>query len=387
MKIAITLGSPAIGGGTNVIFEHGGRMAEMGEDVYIVNERHIAPEEYSWHSKAQKLKFITYEEASKINFDVAIATWWMTVYKLREIPAKNYLYFVQSIESKFYKPEQRLLRMFAELTYTFNIGIITEATWIKKYLETNFDCKVELVLNGIRKDIYKKIPEEKKHDGLRILVEGPVDVDFKNVPKTIDLVKKSEADEIWLLTSSNIDSYPGVDKVFSRVDPSKCAKIYSSCDAIVKLSYVEGMFGPPLEMFHCGGTCIVYDVTGSEEYIVNNKNGYIVKTDDDEEVIKCINKLKDKKNLDRLKNGAIETAKKWDSWDKSSKNFHNAIIKLKDFKSPNQYMMQYKTELYCQIYYNIEHEKNSTGIRKYLGNTLRIRYPKIYKLYRKIIRK
>ena len=53
--------------------------------------------------------------------------------------------------------------------------------------------------------------------------------------------------------------------------------IYRSCDVIVKLSYVEGMFGPPLEMFHCGGTSIVYDVTGHDEYIVHGKNGLVAK--------------------------------------------------------------------------------------------------------------
>lgn len=42
------------------------------------------------------------------------------------------------------------------------------------------------------------------------------------------------------------------------------------------------MFGPPLEMFHCGGTSIVYDVTGHDEYIVHDKNGLVAKTDDDE---------------------------------------------------------------------------------------------------------
>jgi hypothetical protein len=38
--------------------------------------------------------------------------------------------------------------------------------------------------------------------------------------------------------------------------------VYRSCDILGKLSYVEGMFGPPLEMFHCGWTAIVYNVTG-----------------------------------------------------------------------------------------------------------------------------
>ena len=72
---------------------------------------------------------------------------------------------------------------------------------------------------------------------------------IKNVPKTIEICRESEADEIWLLTSSAVDTYEGVDRVFSRLPIEDTAKVYRSCDVLVKLSLVEGMFGPPLEMF------------------------------------------------------------------------------------------------------------------------------------------
>ena len=52
MKCIFTLGSPAIGGGTNVIFEHASRMAKEGEDVYIVTDRKVEPQEYAWHTSA-----------------------------------------------------------------------------------------------------------------------------------------------------------------------------------------------------------------------------------------------------------------------------------------------------------------------------------------------
>ncbi len=60
--------------------------------------------------------------------------------------------------------------------------------------------------------------------------------------------------------------------------------IYRSCDVLLKLSKVEGMFGPPLEMFHCGGTAITYDVTGSEEYLVSGRNSLVVPMDDEKAV-------------------------------------------------------------------------------------------------------
>lgn len=389
MKIVFTLGSPKIGGGTNVIFEHAGRLAELGEEVYIVNDKKVKYKDCAWHSKAHLLKFITYKDCKNLKFDIAIATWWQTVYKLYNINANKYIYFVQSIESKFYKNNELSLKTFAELTYCFGLPVITEATWIKKYLEKNYGTRVELVRNGIRKDIYKILEtEECKHKGLRILVEGPVDVDFKNVPKTIKLVKKSRADEIWLLTSSNIKKYPGVDKVFSNIKPAECAKIYSACDAIVKLSYVEGMFGPPLEMFHCGGTCVVYKVTGADEYIINEFNGYIVKKDDEDQVIKCINKLKDIETLNRLKKNAIKTAEKWDSWEASSNKFYKSIKRLNECKTPTQDDLRKSTKMFLSIHEFIVNESpNNYSLKTKIGNYFRKNMKPLYKIYYKIVTK
>ena len=66
------------------------------------------------------------------------------------------------------------------------------------------------------------------------------------------------------------------DRVFERVAVESTPVIYRSCDVLVKLSQVEGMYGPPLEMFHCGGTVVTYDVTGHEEYVEHGVNGLVV---------------------------------------------------------------------------------------------------------------
>ena len=386
MKCIFTLGSPAIGGGTNVIFEHATRMVKEGEEVYIVTDRKIEPEEYAWHTSAHLLKWVTYDEIKNEKFDMAIATWWRTVYDAYQINAKHYVYFVQSIESKFYPDNEQGLKMLAEMTYLLGMKVITEATWIKEYL-SRYGIDAYLVHNGIRKDIFTlKGDTYEKCNGLRVLVEGPVDVSFKNVPKTIKLVRESKASEVWLLTSSDVKEYPGVDKVFSRIPPVDCAKIYRSCDVIVKLSYIEGMFGPPLEMFHCGGTSIVYDVTGHDEYIVHEKNGLVAKTDDDDKVIEYINRLEDKKYLNKLKKSAVETAKNWVSWDESTLNFYKTVKKLNKMESISQKELETRSKFFFDVYVKYE-TKDDTSIKKFIGKRLRKNHPRIYKLYRKIIRK
>ena len=332
MKIAFLVDSTHISGGTYVVFQHAVYLARNGHDVVIVTEDLRTEAALAWHPEAYShLTFKTYAEVVGDHFDIACATWWLTVFRLGDLSASRYHYFVQSIESRFYPENDWAGRSCAELTYGFTLPIITEATWIQRYLADKYGHTPLLARNGIRKDIYLPTgqaiaPREKGK--LRVLVEGPLGVFFKNVERTVELALESVADEVWLLTSTPaVKDYPGVDRTFCCVSISECAEIYRSCDVILKLSYVEGMFGPPLEMFHCGGTAIVYDVTGHDEYIRHGVNAIVVARDDEEGVLHALQDLKYKAGLyDRLCEGAIQTASAWPSWESSSKLFAEKFL-------------------------------------------------------------
>ncbi|MFA9463374.1 MAG: glycosyltransferase [Velocimicrobium sp.] len=389
MKWCILLGSPAISGGTYVIFEHALRALDSGISVTIVTEAKVDKSELQWYKGAEKLEWKTYEEVKDRVFNVLIATWWRTVYEAYRINAKHYVYFVQSIESKFYDANELPIVQLVEATYMLPFTIITEATWIKDYLYEKYNKVAYLAHNGIRKDIYTEqgqciapINPEK----LRVLVEGPVNVGFKNIPKTIELCKASKADEIWLMTSSNLNQYDGVDRVFSRVPIFKTPEIYRSCDVIVKLSYVEGMFGPPLEMFHCGGTTITYNVTGHDEYIVHDYNGFVVKTDDDQKVIEYINQLKDDSDcLVRLKDGAQKTAASWNGWDEAAKKFRDIIVEICNGKEECQKVIDDESKFHFRSYVIAEDYLNElkamkqTQISKKMLFRLKSKFPHQWK--------
>jgi hypothetical protein len=353
MQIAFLTETPCLSGGVNVIFEHAIRMNRRGRmTVYMITESVVDINNLNWHPDAQELNWLTYKEAENMMLDAVIATWWETCYEAYRVKSRLYFYFNQGVESTFYPSYDLLNKLYADSTYFLGFNIITEATWIKHFLEMSYGIEADLVLNGVRKDIYQlegPVISERKKGKLRVLVEGSLDLWFKNTVKTIDLCLQSKADEVWLLTSSDIKNYRGVTKVFSRVPIIETASIYRSCDVIVKLSYTEGMFGPPLEMFHCGGTAIVYDVTGHDEYIKNNVNGFVIKTDDEPNVIDRINYLKDNPDeLDKLKKGAIQTAMRWHDWEKASLDFENTLFNSHD--QITQYQLKCKTKLFKEWY-------------------------------------
>jgi len=330
MKVCFLIGSPEIGGGTYVIYEHALHLQEIGWNVTVLSiwppNRAFQP----WHRALELLRFATIAEVAGEEFDLAVATWWRTIYDLLpHVRAGRYCYFVQSIESWFYRNSDVAVRNLVNATYLLPMPGVTEARWIRAHLAEQFGHDYHLVANGCRKDDYRAegpVIAPRQPGRLRVLVEGPLGVDFKNVARTIALARRSVADEIWLLTSSPLSRFPGVDRVFSRVPTSECGAIYRSCDVLVKLSTIEGMFGPPLEMFHCGGTAIVYDVTGHDEYISDGRNAIVVRTGDEEAVVAAIGRLRhDPALLARLKKGALDTAAAWPDWAQASSRFAAAM--------------------------------------------------------------
>jgi hypothetical protein len=87
--------------------------------------------------------------------------------------------------------------------------------------------------------------------------------------------------------------------------------IYSSCDVLLKMSRVEGFFGPPLEMMACGGTAVTTRVTGYDEYIVDGYNALTVEIGDHEGAQKLLKRLiEDRTLLKMLKENGRKTAQK-----------------------------------------------------------------------------
>ena len=77
----------------------------------------------------------------------------------------------------------------------------------------------------------------------------------------------------------------------------------------VQLSRVEGMFGPPLEAFHKGATCVVTPVTGHDEYVVHMENGLVVDWDDAPGTTRALELLaRDRSLLRQLRENALATA-------------------------------------------------------------------------------
>jgi glycosyltransferase involved in cell wall biosynthesis len=144
---------------------------------------------------------------------------------------------------------------------------------------------------------------------------------MKGVSKTLSKLAEIKDIEIWHVNPTS-GSSEHASKTFHKVSISEMNSIYKNVDVLVKMSRVEGMFGPPLEAFHSGATAIVSKVTGFDEYIKHRVNSLAVDVDDFEGMKSLIVELdKDRDLLVSLKLGAIATAKDWKSIEESRNEF------------------------------------------------------------------
>ena len=114
---------------------------------------------------------------------------------------------------------------------------------------------------------------------LRILIEGNPSVALKGIQDAVASVAAMREPRHVTVVTSEHEAFAGgrIDRVVGPVPHREMAALYAETDVVLKLSRVEGMFGPPLEGFHLGATCVVTEVTGHEEYVEHGWNGLVAR--------------------------------------------------------------------------------------------------------------
>ena len=110
------------------------------------------------------------------------------------------------------------------------------------------------------------------------------------------------------------------------------ARVYKTCDILLKTSKLESFCLPALEMMACGGTVVAYETNGVKEYIIDGINGFLVKQGNKEEARKRIEELIEQPDLlKKLRQSSFDTACQFDI-KKSKMEFLNVINGILDSK-------------------------------------------------------
>jgi glycosyltransferase involved in cell wall biosynthesis len=317
-KIGFILPGVGISGGIAVVFKHAELLMNAGHDAFVINVGEVGDGRWFTNNSVPIVHISDPRPYIFQGIDLLIATGWSTAEWLDRFRSERKLYFVQSDERRFYD-EEALKRKVHE-TYLTPCEYFTEALWIKKMLRDEFGHDAAYVPNGIdTSQFFPDVPLEPKPPGkLRILLEGPIVIPFKGLADSYAAIEGLDC-EVWIVSSAG---RPPIEwkyaRFFEGVPFGEMRKIYSSCDIFLKMSRIEGFFGPPMEAMACGCSVVVGKVTGYEEYIVDEVNALVVEQGDVHGARRAVERLIDDDFLrNRLIQGGRDTVLDW-GWARSA---------------------------------------------------------------------
>lgn len=326
LSVCFIVGSLGPSGGVRAVVRHATALArDHGMDVCLAVDSRDGGE-------PGDLPVVTVEEARGRRFDVAIATWWRTAYALAQLEARRHAYFVQQLEDRVYR-DGDVERFGAALTHDLPVHFLTEARWIAELLaELRPAAPCFHVPNGIDKDVFVPAPPREPDGPLRVLVEGSPQLWFKGIQEAAEVIARTDAPLMTTLVSP--EPAPDAirarfDEVIGPLDHRDMAGVYARTDVLLKLSRVEGVFTPPVEAFHAGATCVVWPVTGHDEVVEHGTNGVVCDFDDFAGTAHWLELLaRDRDLLERLRRGALDTARSWPAWADASTRFAAAVERI-----------------------------------------------------------
>jgi len=326
----------SISGGANAIIEHASELRRRGHEVVLLSLQAVPANHPTWHPALAELTLREINSTTSERFDFIFATWWTTYFELWRFESTTYGYFNQSLESRFY--QERAPKLLNRLTYSLPLLFVTEARWLEQFIRwMQPTAKLLRVPNGLNDQFFSCVESPSKlGPRLRILLEGSRELSLKGIDEALELLQlahKMVDFETGWLTANSLGFKPSVGsesvEVFERVPIDRVREVLRRFDVLLKLSSVEGVFGPPLEMFSQGGTAITSVVTGSDEFMIHGHNSLLVEAYNRAKIIVYLRRLaEDPSHLRQLRANALETAKAHPTWKNSAGRLASALEDL-----------------------------------------------------------
>ena len=303
-------------GGCNVIVDIINRLAIMGYQCNILYE------DLAEYPETLLFNPVSTKKIDKISSHKIIATLWVTIFLAKKIAtAKKWelVYFVQGLEQHF---ENGRNYGAVEVSYKLADKIVTISNTLKLWLKNNYNMDSKLIQNGINLELLKKINTNKSNKNILLISRGDyrkcdyvlfdilrkIDNDLSNVSVRIVM---SDKEYMLPLLCNKKNKYEIIDGPLDRV---KIYELLQKSDIYVDTSYSEGFGLTALEAMAAGCIPIVSDSFGVRDYLINKKNGLVVKEVNDADVylekIKML--LEDGEYANKLRLNMEKTINKFD---------------------------------------------------------------------------
>ncbi|MGH3796860.1 MAG: glycosyltransferase family 4 protein [Pseudonocardiaceae bacterium] len=253
-----------VNGANRVILESATGLAELGWDVTLaVSDRRY----HQWLGKP--LRQLSAEEAHRQHFDMALSTFYTTMFDLDRVDCSvRWQYF----QDNYYRYGTRTDERLDQIEYAYlhrNSGKFVVSHYLAGLLRAK-GVSSTVVQPGVDTKQFFPEPVEPPRDHQRALVEGHCR-SYKALPESYEAIPSTW--EIWGLGLD--DHRLGAIEMHVQVPQHDLRRIYGACDALVKLERGGGHPLPPLEAMACAVPVLVSDEGGHLDYCIEDYNALI----------------------------------------------------------------------------------------------------------------
>lgn len=352
-------------GGCNVIVDTINRLAINGHQCNILYDT------ISDYSEFLLFKPVPMKHLDAVKTNKIVATLWITAFKARQIAdEKNWelVYFVQGLEQQF---ENGRNYGSVEVSYKLSNNLITVSKPLQKWIKEVYSTDSCLIRNGINLELLKN---KRKNTKIRSMLFILRDDYLKCDHVLLDILRKIDNSmkniEVSIITNNNIvlplftnksNKYNIIEGPLSR---TSVFELMSKSDIYVDSSSSEGFGLTALESMAAGCIPVVSDSIGVGDYIVNAKNGMLVKEINNVDIYcdRIEQLMNDAELRQKIYDGMEATVKKYDFNDRISEYASVLCGEVDTTYHPS--LTSDEKQIYDKVIKKFEDNKQSQGFSK-----------------------
>jgi len=312
MKITFLVENTGCCGGNRTILTIAEGLYNLNHDVKIICNKYIKFLNVSFPileipNIKEKMKNISTDE-------VVIATFWTTAYTLLRIPNKYKFYLCQHYETIFDKK--------AKETYSFPFNLIVTSTWLHNKIKKEHKRSSVIINPGVNRKIFYPSNKKKKY-----IISFSSPFKWKGFEEiTVPVFKILKEYNFELHTFGPLRFKDEKSFNYFNISDKELASLYSSGFVYLCSSIVESPGLPVIESMSCG-TPVISTALGTDDYIKNNFNSFLVKREPNTIVKKILEVFDNTDLYNFVRKNGIETSKKY-TWEKTINSFNKYLLSV-----------------------------------------------------------
>lgn len=269
--------------------------------------------------------------------DVTLATASCTALPVRLQGSGRLLYFMQHYEPLFFpRPEERLTRTQAEISYSLGLEMIVNSSWLRTKIETEFpkSC-VFICRNAIDHRVFHGNPRKRSSSAaITVISYSGGNIPWKGFREMAEAVKIARdflrGTNIRWLVYGPPALLPPTNAVAAYewlgfLQPSQLAAAYRSADLLLSASWYESFPLFPLEAMACGIPVIATPL-GTEDYAIRDETAEVVAARDAQSIANgLIRLIQDPQYSYRIARAGNEISKQF-TWERSVSTMEDILV-------------------------------------------------------------